>query len=152
MSTQSKQPEQNFVQSAAPGVRAQLTEIDAAGGDTAAVHIQHRPVMVVTVLGARSGLPRRVPLMRVEHEGQYLAVGSKGGAPENPQWVASIRTHPGDVSVLDGTTETPMTSRELTAEDERDLWWQRAVDAFPPYADYQEKTDRTIPIFLLGPR
>lgn len=132
-------------------MRTQLDAIDEAGGDASAVQVQGRPVVVVTMIGARSGRPRRVPLMRVEHDGRYLAVGSKGGAPSDPQWVANIRTHPDAVSVLDGTTETPMTSRELAGE-ERATWWARAVEAFPSYADYQAKTDRQIPVFLLEPR
>ncbi|WP_022917736.1 nitroreductase family deazaflavin-dependent oxidoreductase [Ruania albidiflava] len=142
---------QNYVQPATDWVRKQLDAIDAAGGDTAAVEVQGRPVVVVTMIGARSGRPRRVPLMRVAHEGRYLAVASKGGAPTNPQWVANLRTHPDEVSVLDGTVETPMAARELTGA-ERATWWQRAVQAFPSYADYQQKADRQIPVFLLEPR
>lgn len=141
----------NYIQPKEPWVRNQLDAIDAAGGDTSVATVQGRPVVVVTMLGATSGRPRRVPLMRVEHEGNYLAVGSKGGAPKNPQWVANIRKHPDHVSVLDGTEETPMTSRELTGQ-EREMWWERGVLAFPPYADYQVKTERTIPVFLLEPR
>ena len=141
----------NYIQPKEPWVRNQLDAIDAAGGDTSVATVQGRPVVVVTMLGATSGRPRRVPLMRVEHEGNYLAVGSKGGAPKNPQWVANIRKHPDQVSVLDGTQETPMTSRELT-DQEREMWWERGVLAFPPYADYQVKTERTIPVFLLEPR
>lgn len=140
----------NYVQPASSWVRQQLDAIDGAGGDTSAVQVQGRPVVVVTMIGAKSGRPRRVPLMRVELDGSYLAVASKGGAPEHPQWVASIRANP-QVSVLDGTTETPMTSRELSGE-ERAIWWERGVAAFPSYADYQDKTDRLIPIFVLEPR
>lgn len=143
--------DQDYIQPAVSWVRKQLDAIDAAGGDTRVATVQDRPVVVVTMIGARSGRPRRVPLMRVEHEGSYLAVASKGGAPKHPEWVASIRTHPGEVSVLDGTTETPMTSRELSGP-ERDAWWERAVSAFPSYADYQAKTNRLIPVFLLEPR
>ena len=139
-----------YVQPATEWVRKQLDAIDEVG-DTSAAQVQGRPVVVVTVIGAKSGRPRRVPLMRVEHEGSYLAVASKGGAPEHPQWVASIRKHPDQVSVLDGTTEVPVTSRELSGE-ERAAWWERGVDAFPPYADYQAKTERLIPVFLLEPR
>ncbi|WP_109473628.1 nitroreductase family deazaflavin-dependent oxidoreductase [Ornithinimicrobium cavernae] len=142
---------QDYIPPAEGWVRKQLDAIDEAGGDTSVAQIQGRPVVVVTMIGAQSGRPRRVPLMRVEHDGCYLAVASKGGAPRHPQWVANIRTHPDQVSVLDGTTETPMTSRELSGE-ERELWWDRGVEAFPPYADYQKKTDRIIPIFLLEPR
>jgi len=141
----------DYIQPATEWVRKQLDAIDAAGGDTSAATIQGRPVVVVTMLGAKSGRPRRVPLMRVEHEGSYLAVASKGGAPDHPQWVANLRKHPDSVSVLDGTTETPMTSRELTGA-ERSTWWDRGVEAFPSYADYQAKTERTIPVFLLEPR
>lgn len=141
----------DYIPPAEPWVRRQLDAIDAAGGDTSVATIQGRPVVVVTMVGARSGRPRRVPLMRVEHDGSYLAVASKGGAPEHPQWVANIRTHPDQVSVLDGTAEIALTSRELSGE-ERAAWWERGVDAFPPYADYQEKTDRVIPLFLLEPR
>lgn len=141
----------DFVPPAESWVRTQLDAIDAAGGDTSAAQVQGRPIVVVTVIGAKSGRPRRVPLMRVEHEGSYLAVASKGGAPEHPQWTASIRKHPDQVTVLDGTTEIPVTSRELSGQ-ERDTWWQRGVDAFPPYAEYQTKTDRLIPVFVLEPR
>ncbi|QDO88643.1 nitroreductase family deazaflavin-dependent oxidoreductase [Ornithinimicrobium ciconiae] len=149
--TQTSQSSTDYVQPTTSWVRDQLDAIDAAGGDTSVVKVQGRDVVVVTMVGAKSGRPRRVPLMRVEHEGSYLAVASKGGAPEHPQWVASIRKHPGQVSVQDGTTETPMTSRELSGE-EREIWWQRGVAAFPSYADYQDKTERLIPVFVLEPR
>lgn len=141
----------DYVQPATSWVREQLDAIDEAGGDTSVVHVLGRPIVVITLIGAVSGRLRRVPLMRVEHEGNYLAVASKGGAPEHPQWVASIRKHPDQVTVLDGTTETAMTSRELSGA-ERETWWERGVQAFPSYADYQAKTERLIPLFLLEPR
>ncbi|USQ82001.1 nitroreductase family deazaflavin-dependent oxidoreductase [Ornithinimicrobium faecis] len=141
----------NYVQPATSWVRNQLDAIDEAGGDSSAAKVQGRDVVVVTVIGAKSGRPRRVPLMRVEHDGNYLAVASHGGAPTHPQWTASIRKNPDQVSVLDGTTETAMTSRELSGQ-EREIWWERGVAAFPSYADYQTKTERLIPIFLLEPR
>lgn len=143
--------EKDYVQPGQSWVRSQLDAIMAAGPDTSVAQIQGRPIVVVTVIGAKSGRPRRVPLMRVEHGGSYLAVGSKGGAPDDPQWVASIRAHPQEVSVLDGTAELPMGSRELSGT-ERELWWERGVAAFPPYVEYQANTERTIPIFLLEPR
>ena len=133
-----------------PWVQDQLDKIDAAGGDTSVVDVQGRPVVVFTMTGARSGLPRRVPLMRVEHDGQYLAVGSKGGAPSDPTWVRNLRAHP-EVTVLDGTTTRSLVSREIDDAQERAVWWERAVAAFPDYADYQTKTDRLIPLFLLSP-
>ena len=149
--TDSGTQHQDYIPPAEGWVRQQLEAMDAAGGDTTAAQVQGRPLVVVTMVGARSGRPRRVPLMRVEHEGSYLAVASKGGSPADPQWVANLRAHPEAVSVLDGTTEVPMTSRELGGH-ERATWWERAVVAFPSYADYQGKTDRQIPVLLLQPR
>jgi deazaflavin-dependent oxidoreductase (nitroreductase family) len=130
-------------------VARQLAEIDAAG-DTRAVHVQHRPVVVVTMRGVRSGLLRRVPLMRVEHEGTYAAVASKGGAPDHPAWFHNLAAG-GDVLVQDATEQHARRVRLLEDGPERDAWWQRAVKAFPPYADYQAKAERMIPVFLLEP-
>jgi deazaflavin-dependent oxidoreductase (nitroreductase family) len=106
-------------------------------------------VVIVVNRGAKSGKLHRTPLMRVEHQGGYLAVGSKGGAPENPAWVNNIRTNP-EVEVWDGTERGDYTVRELEGE-ERAKWWERAVAAYPPYAEYQTRTDRLIPLFLLEP-
>ncbi len=131
-------------------VARQLAEIDATG-DTGAVQVQGRPVVVVTMRGARSGMLRRVPLMRVEHGGDYLAVASKGGAPEHPQWFHNLRIHP-DVLVHDGTEQHVLRARLLAEGPERDAWWERAVAAFPSYADYQAGTARTIPVFVLERR
>lgn len=130
-------------------VATQLRDIDAAG-DTAAATIQDRPVVVITMRGARSGMLRRVPLMRVEHEGSYLAVASKGGAPEHPAWYYNVAKNP-DVLVQDGTSQQALRARELAEGPERDAWWERAAQTFPSYADYQEKTDRLIPLFVLEP-
>jgi deazaflavin-dependent oxidoreductase (nitroreductase family) len=151
MATSDNAAHQDFIPPAERWVRSQLDVIDEAGGDTTVAQIQGRPIVVVTMRGAKSGRPRRVPLMRVEHDGCYLAVASKGGTPKDPMWVANLRTYPDDVVVRDGMTDIPVSSREL-AGAERDLWWQRGVAAFPSYADYQRKTTRTIPIFLLEPR
>lgn len=128
-------------------VADQLSAIDAAG-TTDAASVQGRPVVVVTMRGARSGQLRRVPLMRVEHDGSYLAVASKGGAPEHPQWFHNITAH-SDVLVQDGTTQHALRARLLEDGPEREAWWERAVAAFPSYADYQDKTDRQIPVFVL---
>lgn len=130
-------------------VARQLARIDAAG-DTGAVDVQGRPVVVVTMRGARSGMLRRVPLMRVEHEGTYAAVASMGGAPEHPAWFHNLRAD-GEVLVQDGTGQHVRRARLLEDGPERDAWWERCVAAFPPYADYQQKTDRRIPVFLLEP-
>ena len=131
-----------------PWVAKQLEEIDAAG-DTSVVHIQHRPVVVFTIRGRKSGLLRRVPLMRVEHDGAYAAVGSVGGGPKDPAWVASLKANP-DVELQDGTTTVDLRAR-LVEGPERDEWWERCVAAYPSYADYQRKTDRQIPVFVCEP-
>jgi len=139
----------DYIQPASEWVRDQLAAIDAAG-TTRAVHVQGRPVVVVTMRGARSGRLRRVPLMRVEHGGRYLAVGSKGGAPRDPVWVRNLLAHP-DVAVMDGDrTSTGLRARLLDGA-EREEWWARAVAAFPSYRDYQARTARTIPLFVLEP-
>lgn len=130
-------------------VRRQLATI-AETGDTGSVDIQGRPVVVLDILGARSGLWRKVPLMRVEHDGVYAAVASKGGAPEHPAWFASIQANP-DVDVQDGTS-THATRARLVTGAERAQWWERCVAAFPPYAEYQRKTEREIPVLVLEPR
>lgn len=130
-------------------VADQLAAIDAAQ-DTGAVDVMGRPVVVVTMRGARSGMLRRVPLMRVEHDGTYAAVASKGGHPEHPAWFHNLRGG-GEVLVQDGTAQHPRTVRLLDPGAERDSWWERAVEAFPSYADYQDRTERLIPVFLLEP-
>lgn len=105
------------------------------------------PVVIVTMRGAKSGRIRKIPLMRVEHEGRYAAVASKGGSPHHPVWYYNLKTDP-RVDLQDGPEHQPMVARELTG-DEKALWWQRAVAAYPPYAEYQEKTSRAIPVFVL---
>ncbi len=105
------------------------------------------PVIILTSVGATSGKLRKTPLMRVEHDGRYLVVASKGGAPEHPAWYRNLVAHP-HVELQDGPTRQDMVAREVTGA-ERDEWWERAVAAFPPYAEYQTKTDRVIPILVL---
>jgi deazaflavin-dependent oxidoreductase (nitroreductase family) len=131
-----------------PLVRRELEAIDAAG-TTDVVNRGGAPVVVFTIRGAKSGLLRRVPLMRVEHGGSYVAVGSTGGAPKNPAWVASIKANP-DVDVLDGTSTVSLRARLLEGA-EREEWWPRCVAAFPTYAEYQKRTERQIPLFLCEP-
>jgi deazaflavin-dependent oxidoreductase (nitroreductase family) len=104
-------------------------------------------VVLLTSVGARSGKLRKTPLMRVEHEGEYAVVGSLGGAPKNPVWVYNLRKEP-HVELRDGTEEHDYLAREVEG-DERAVWWERAVAAFPNYASYQKKTDRLIPVFVL---
>ncbi len=128
--------------------RKQAEEYEATDGASAG-EILNRPIIVVTNLGAKSGKLRKTALMRVEHQGEYLAVGSLGGAPKNPVWVYNLRKNP-HVEVQDKAERHDYTAREL-AGAEREVWWQRAVEAFPNYADYQTKTERLIPLFLLTP-
>jgi F420H(2)-dependent quinone reductase len=107
------------------------------------------PVVIVTNLGARTGRVRKTPLMRVEHDGRYAAVASMGGAPKNPVWYYNLKANP-TVELQDGPERSDMVARELTGS-ERAEWWDRAVAAYPPYAEYQTKTARQIPVFLLEP-
>ncbi|MBI9114501.1 nitroreductase/quinone reductase family protein [Sanguibacter suaedae] len=107
------------------------------------------PVVVLTCVGARSGNVRKVPLMRVEHDGEYAVVASLGGAPAHPTWYHNLVAHP-HVELRDGAHVGDYLARELEG-DERDLWWSRSVDAFPDYADYAVATDRVIPVFVLEP-
>ena len=106
------------------------------------------PVVVFSTRGAKSGKVRKQPLMRVEHEGAYAMVGSQGGAPTDPAWVANLRRYPDQVTVQDGPEPWDGVAREVTGE-ERDQWWERAVAAYPAYAEYQERTDREIPVFVV---
>ena len=131
-------------------VRDQVAEYEASGG-TRGTTLRETglPVVIVTNLGARSGKLRKTPLMRVEHEGRYAAIASQGGAPTHPAWYENLRTHP-QVEVQDGPQKQDMSARELSGA-EREQWWDRAVAAFPNYADYQRKTEREIPVLLLEP-
>lgn len=130
-------------------VRNQVAAIEAAG-TTEAADIQGMRVVLLTMTGRKSGDTLKVPLMRVEHDGLYAAVASKGGAPDHPQWYFNLQAQP-DISLQDGTLDRPVRARELQGA-EREQWWERCVAAFPPYAEYQTKTDRLIPVFVLEPR
>ena len=128
--------------------REQAEKIEASGG-TEGNELNGMPVVVLTSVGRKSGKLRKSPLMRVEHEGKYAAVASLGGAPKNPVWYHNVVANP-HVELRDGTVVRDMVAREVTG-DEKAEWWERAVAAFPPYAEYQEKTDRQIPVFVLEP-
>ncbi|MCU1443477.1 MAG: hypothetical protein JWQ59_1627 [Cryobacterium sp.] len=129
-------------------VRDQVDLYESSGG-TQGTTLRGLPVVVLTTLGARSGKIRKAPLMRVEREGLYLAVASLGGSPKNPSWYRNVIANP-HVELQDGPQKWDMVARELTG-DEKAEWWERAVAAFPNYADYQAKTHREIPVFLLEP-
>ncbi|MDX6200984.1 MAG: hypothetical protein QOF82_176 [Frankiales bacterium] len=131
-------------------VRDQVELYEGSGGtEGLTLRDTGLPVIVLTSIGARSGKLRKNPLMRVEHDGVYAVVASQGGAPTHPTWYHNLKAHP-LVELQDGPTKQDLIARELSG-DEYALWWQRAVDAYPSYADYQEKTDRRIPVFLLEP-
>lgn len=128
--------------------RDQVAGYEASGGRTHAT-IVGRPVVIVTYRGRRTGKVRKTPVMRVEHDGAYAMVASMGGAPTNPQWYASIVADP-HVMLQDGPQPRDFVAREVHG-DEKALWWERAVEAFPTYAGYQEKTSREIPVLVLEP-
>ena len=127
-------------------VRRQVEKYESSGG-TDGVMLQGMPCVIVTMRGAKSGKVRKIALMRVEHEGTYAAVASLGGAPKNPVWYYNIAADP-RVELQDGTQKSDMVAREITG-DEKATWWERCVAAFPNYAEYQAKTEREIPVFLL---
>jgi deazaflavin-dependent oxidoreductase (nitroreductase family) len=129
-------------------VRDQVAEYESSGG-TKATSLRGVPVIVVTSMGAKSGKLRKNPVMRVEHDGSYAAVASKGGAPAHPDWYRNLIEHP-LVEVQDEAAKGDYVARVLSGE-ERGQWWQRAVDVWPDYAEYQTKTDREIPVFVLEP-
>lgn len=108
------------------------------------------PIVIVTMPGKKTGKLRKIALMRVEHDGKHALIGSMGGAPKHPVWVHNLRSNPDAVLVQDGPEPFPVRVRELDGA-ERDAWWERAVAAFPPYAQYQERTSRRIPVFLATP-
>lgn len=124
-------------------------ELYEASGGTDGTTVDGRPVVVVTSVGAKSGKLRKTPLMRVEHDGDYALVASYLGSPTNPVWYYNITAHP-HVELQDGPEKRDYLAREI-AGDEKALWWERAVEVWPGYADYQKKTDRQIPVFVLEP-
>ncbi|GAA1827844.1 nitroreductase family deazaflavin-dependent oxidoreductase [Agromyces salentinus] len=138
--------EGEYAPSTADWARKQAEAYEASDG-AAANTLRGRPVIVLTTVGAKSGKLRKTALMRVEHDGEYAVVASLGGAPKHPVWYWNLLAHP-NVELQDGAEKHDYVARELEGE-EREAWWARAVEAWPDYANYQEKTDRVIPVFLL---
>jgi deazaflavin-dependent oxidoreductase (nitroreductase family) len=127
--------------------RRQVEEYEASNGERANTLMDTGlPIVIVTMRGAKSGKIRKVPVMRVEHDGEYAIVASIGGAPKNPTWYANLVADPA-VMIQDGAEPHHFVGREVEG-DERALWWDRAVAAYPSYADYQERTERVIPVFV----
>ena len=131
-------------------VREQVALYEGSGGTQGTtLRDTGLPVVIITNRGVRSGKLRKTPLMRVEHDGEYAVVASLGGAPKNPVWYYNVKKNP-RVELQDGSTSRDYEAREVFG-DEKAAWWERAVEAWPDYADYQKKTDRQIPVFVLTP-
>ncbi|MDT5216676.1 MAG: hypothetical protein QOK18_4915 [Mycobacterium sp.] len=128
--------------------RENAEEYMASGGEKG-TELKGRPVILLTTIGAKTGKVRKTPLMRVEHGGEYAVVASLGGAPKNPVWYYNIVANP-RVELQDGAETKDYDSREVFG-DEKAAWWERAVATWPDYAEYQTKTDRQIPVFVLTP-
>lgn len=144
--------EGEYVPSTMSWVADQVEAYERSGGREAnTLRDTGIPVVIVTMRGRQSGAVRKIALMRVEHEGEYALVASMGGAPTNPGWYHNLVANPDEVTVQDGPEPFVVTVREVTGA-ERDAWWERAVEVFPTYADYEAKTDRTIPVLVAAPR
>ena len=134
--------------SPAAWVREQVEEYEASGGERAnTLRDTGLPVVIVTMRGRSSGKIRKAPVMRVEHDGKYALVASKGGAPAHPVWYHNLMADPAEVTIQDGPQPFDAEVRELSGA-EREEWWDRAVQAYPPYAEYQTRTERRIPVLL----
>ena len=140
-----------YIPSTSDWVREQVERYEGSDGKEATtLRDTGMPVIIVTNTGNKTGATRKTPLMRVKDGSNFVLVGSKGGAPQHPVWVHNLRANP-DVQIRDETEVRSMRVREVKDEAERSRLWTLAVAAFPPYADYQKKTDRTIPVFLAEP-
>jgi deazaflavin-dependent oxidoreductase (nitroreductase family) len=129
-------------------VRDQVEQYERSGGTQAdTLRDTGMAIIVVTMRGNKTGKVRKIALMRVEHDGEYALVGSMGGAPKDPVWVHNLRANPDEVTIQDGPEPFAVDVREVDG-DERAAWWERAVAAFPNYAEYQQKTERRIPVFV----
>jgi len=138
----------DYQPSPAQMIREQVEEYEKSGGERANTLLDTGlTVIIVTARGRKTGKIRKFPVMRVEHDGDYALVASMGGAPKNPTWYNNLVADPDSVMIQDGPEPFDVTVREL-AGDERSEWWERAVVAYPPYADYQKKTSRKIPVLL----
>lgn len=142
----------DYEPSPAQWVRDQVEEYESSGGQRGNTLMDTGlPVVIVTTRGNKTGKVRKMPLMRVEHDGRYGLVASMGGAPTNPVWYHNLKADPTSVTIQDGPEPFDVEVREVFG-DERQEWWDRAVAAYPPYSEYQEKTERRIPVFVATPR
>jgi deazaflavin-dependent oxidoreductase (nitroreductase family) len=133
-------------------VRNQVAEYEASNGQKAnTLRDTGLPVIIVTTRGNKTGKIRKFALMRVEHEGEYALVASLGGAPKHPVWYYNLKADPSALMIQDGPEPFDAVAREVSGEEKK-VWWERAVAAYPPYADYQARTDREIPVFVASRR
>jgi F420H(2)-dependent quinone reductase len=140
--------EGDYVPSSFEWVRDQVEAYERSGGKEAnTLQGTDMPVVIVTTRGNKSGKIRKLALMRVEHGGEYALVASLGGSPKHPVWYYNLKANPDEVVIQDGPDPFEVRVREVSG-DERAEWWKRSVAAYPPYAEYQEKTDRVIPVFV----
>jgi deazaflavin-dependent oxidoreductase (nitroreductase family) len=138
----------DYVPSPAQWVREQVEAYERSGGQQAnTLRDTGLPVIIVTMRGNKSGKVRKIALMRVEHDGEYALVASKGGAPRHPVWYYNLKANADEVTIQDGPEPFSAHVREVT-DEERGAWWERAVEAYPPYGDYQKRTDREIPVLV----
>ena len=141
-----------YIPSPRQWVRDQVELYEKSGGtEGTTLRDTGLPVIVVTHTGNKTGAIRKSPLMKVKDGGNYVLVGSVGGAPNNPVWVYNLRANP-NVEIRDHTTVQNMRVREINDDAERARLWKLAVAAFPPYEEYQAKTQRKIPVFVAEPR
>jgi deazaflavin-dependent oxidoreductase (nitroreductase family) len=140
-----------YVPSSAQWVRDQVEAYErSAGQEASTLRDTGLPVVIVTMRGNKTGAVRKIALMRVEHNGEYALVASKGGAPAHPVWYYNLRANPDEVTLQDGPAPVGVRVRQVSG-DERAAWWERAVRAYPPYAEYQARTQRQIPVFVASP-
>ena len=129
-------------------VREQVELYEGSGGrEGTSLRETGLPCIIVTHTGRKTGAIRKTPLMRVEDNGRYVLIGSKGGAPKSPEWVPNLRAH-AEVEIRDATRVFPMRVREVMEDAERSRLWKLSVEAYPPYEEYQAKTSRKIPVLI----
>lgn len=144
--------EGTYVPSTSEWVRNQVDTYEKSGGKEGNTLLETGiPVIIVTMRGAQSGNVRKIALMRVEHNGEYALVASRGGSDVNPDWYSNLLAHPTEVLVQDGPEAQRFTVREVTGS-ERNEWWERSAEVFPQYNDYREKTSRVIPVLIASPQ
>lgn len=144
--------EGTYIPSTSEWVRNQVETYEKSGGKEGNTLLETGiPVIIVTMRGAKSGNVRKIALMRVEHNGEYALVASRGGSDENPDWYSNLLAHPEEVLVQDGPEALEFTVREVSGA-ERDEWWERSAAVFPQYNDYRAKTSRIIPLLVASPK